>query len=385
VIPSWRATRSTFVPELLVACFAPVFLPYFVSPVVSCPDCFLFFLRCRYWTLIRANLEKALKANKEVTKNLRKEVAASKRTAVPLAVEFSKRAASRLPAGIRERVMGAEKDAAVALGCLRKEVSQHKKTLLELNLAQADLNAMVAKLVPNTNWIDKCGKKGERYDIFIIEMGLQLVSQNMNAEQCVYAFGVFMQMTYPTLTAGDDYRLPSVSAFKEWGEMLYPIAAAVNRSRLDLAVAIYYHHDDSPRGGYSWHGSTSVCTFKDADGHMYKEHIPLGIEVLPNGKHANMAAEGVSIMGPNLRKMCLVMSDAAALDVARMMYDSKDELVRDLTGVAWSQVHLILLTFFGLPFFTVPFPPSPSPRRDPGRQRDKRDELRSPVHQPRRG
>ena len=107
--------------------------------------------------------------------------------------------------------------------------------------------------------------------------------------------------------------------------------------------------------------------------------------VLPNGKHANMAAEGVSIMGPNLRKMCLVMSDAAALDVARMMYDSKDELVRDLTGVAWSQVHLILLTFFGLPFFTVPFPPSPSPRRDPGRQRDKRDELRSPVHKPRRG
>ena len=61
--------------------------------------------------------------------------------------------------------MGAEKDTAVALGCLRKEISEHQKTLLKLNLAQADLNAMVAKLVPNTNWIDKCGKKGGRYDV----------------------------------------------------------------------------------------------------------------------------------------------------------------------------------------------------------------------------
>jgi hypothetical protein len=100
---------------------------------------------------------------------------------------------------------------------------------------------------------------------------------------------------------------------------------------------------------------------------MYKEHIPLGIGVLPNGKHANMAAEGVSIMGPNLRKMCMVMSDAAALDVARMMYDSKDELVRDLTGVVWSQVHFyifFLILAFGLgemlavfyrPLLYVPF------------------------------
>jgi hypothetical protein len=273
-----------------------------------------------------------------VTTKLRKEVASSKRTPVPMEVSFAKMSASRLPAGMRERVMASEKDAAVALSCLRKEVSQHAKTLKRLNLAQEDLNAMVKKLVPNTNWIEKCGKKGQRCDIFIVEMGLQLVSQNMNAEQCVYAFGVFMQMTYPTLTSGEDYRLPTVSAFKEWGEMLYPIAVNVNRSRLDLAIAIYYHHDDSPRGGYSWHGSTSVCTFKDDDGHVFKEHIPLGVEVLSNGKHGTMAAEGVSIMGANLRKMCLVMSDAAALDVARMMYDEKDALVQELAGVAWSKV-----------------------------------------------
>ena len=86
-----------------------------------------------------------------MTTKLRKEVASSKRTPVPMEVSFAKMSASRLPAGMRERVMASEKDAAVALSCLRKEVSQHANTLKRLNLAQEDLNAIVKKLVPNTN------------------------------------------------------------------------------------------------------------------------------------------------------------------------------------------------------------------------------------------
>ena len=58
--------------------------------------------------------------------------------------------------------------------------------------------------------------------------------------------------------------------------------------------------------------------------------------MLADGKHKTMAAEGVKIMGPNLRKMCMVMSDAAALDVAEHMYKAKDELLAELEGVTFT-------------------------------------------------
>ena len=175
-----------------------------------------------------------------------------------------------------------------------------------------------------------------RYDIFVVELGLQLVSQNINAEQCAYAFAVFMKMTYPAAKPEVDYRIPTTATFKEWAELLYPIGVSVNRSRLDLAAEIYYHHDDSPRGGYSWHGSVAQATFLDAEGKKERHTIPLGIEVLKDGKHKTMADEGIKVMGPNLRKMCMVMSDAAALDVAASMYKAKADLLEELDGVSFT-------------------------------------------------
>jgi hypothetical protein len=158
----------------------------------------------------------------------------------------------------------------------------------------------------------------------------------MNAEQCAHAFAVFMKMSCPEATVDVDYRVPTTTVFKEWAELLHPIGVAVNRSRLDLAAEMYYHHDDSPRGGYSWHGSIAQATFQEAEGTHVKYTIPLGLEVLADGKHKTMAAEGVKIMGPNLRKMCMVMSDAAALDVAEHMYKAKEELLAELEGVAFT-------------------------------------------------
>jgi hypothetical protein len=276
-----------------------------------------------------------------VTAKLRVEVATLKRKRVPLAVTLAKMstrdmAASAMPEGLRERVMGAELDAAVALGCLVKMGKKHQATLKKLSMAQGDLDKALGKVQPQTDWIEKCGKKGQRYDIFVVELGLQLVSQNMNAEQCAYAFAVFMKMSYPEAKVDVDYRVPTTTVFKEWAELLYPIGVAVNRSRLDLAAEIYYHHDDSPRGGYSWHGSIAQATFQETEGTHVKHTIPLGLEVLADGKHKTMAAEGVKIMGPNLRKMCMVMSDAAALDVAEHMYKAKDELLKELEGVAFT-------------------------------------------------
>jgi len=102
-----------------------------------------------------------------VTAKLRSEVAALKTKRVPLAVTLAKMsardmAASAMPDGLRQRVMGAELDAAVALGCLVKMGKKHAKTLKQLDLVQGKLDEALAKLNPQTDWIDKLGKKGQR-------------------------------------------------------------------------------------------------------------------------------------------------------------------------------------------------------------------------------
>jgi hypothetical protein len=173
--------------------------------------------------------------------------------------------------------------------------------------------------------------------MFVVELGLRLVSQNINAEQHARAFAVFMKMTCPKAKPEVDHRVPTTAAFKEWAELLHPIGVAVNRSRLDLAAEICCHHDDSPRGGYSWHGPVAQATFLDAEGKKERHATPLGIEALKDGKRSTMAAEGTKVMGPNLRKTRVVMSDAAALDVAAsIMHDAKAELLEDLEGVSFT-------------------------------------------------
>ena len=98
-----------------------------------------------------------------MTAKLRGEVASLKRHRVPLAVTLAKMstrdmAASAMPEGLRARVMGAELDAAVALGCLVKMGKKHQATLKKLSMAQSELDKALAKVQPQTNWIEKCGK-----------------------------------------------------------------------------------------------------------------------------------------------------------------------------------------------------------------------------------
>ena len=163
---------------------------------------------------------------------------------------------------MRERVLAAESDAAASDAFALKLAKKHKEHLGTIKLLQSKLDAAVATVKSQTkvgtNWVDVLGKKGEKYDIFVVEVGLRLMACNMDAAQARYALCVFMLSTHPNLNEGIDYRVPSVSTFKEWGDCLYPIAVSLNRTALDTAVAIYYHHDDSPRQGTT--PSTSTQT-----------------------------------------------------------------------------------------------------------------------------
>ncbi len=180
---------------------------------------------------------------------------------------------------------------------------------------------------PATDWVNELGKKGERYKLYIKEMGMSLMASELSASQAVYCLSIFMQKTYPTLILlGIDYRIPSKSSFKEWGEALYEVATTINRSRLDQACIIYYQHDDSPRNRFNYHGSTCEAIF--AEGSIAeRHHIPLGLEILEGGEHRHHVTKGLELLGGNLVKMPSVMSDNAATDIGAAMFVAKAEMV----------------------------------------------------------
>ena len=139
---------------------------------------------------------------------------------------------------------------------------------------------------------------------------------------------MFMQTTYPGLVAGEDYRLPTESTFKRWGELLYPLVRYLNRSVVDDAFIIYLHHDGSPRNHLKYTGYTSKCGFKTEEGDDEYYPVPLAMELLADGCDATAAKKGVGLLGDdNLEKVCMIMADNAALGVAKAMYKEKQILV----------------------------------------------------------
>jgi hypothetical protein len=208
----------------------------------------------------------------------------------------SKHPHSKLPPSVQELIHNAQLDAVKAMEAadeFKLEIEtlklENATLLTELNLSRDKLAAALEQCSEAgnvTNWVNVLGKKGQRYDMYITEMGVQLMASEISACQAVYCLTVFMMKTHPDLTPGVDYRIPGESVFKEWGECIYELVCEVNRSRLDEALIIYYKHDDSPRNGYSYHGANSEAVFEDGNGVRTKQHIPLALETLSNGEHA---------------------------------------------------------------------------------------------------
>ena len=198
----------------------------------------------------------------------------------------------------------------------------------ELGFSKEKLQSVLAacsKTNDVTDWVDLLGKRGERYNMYIKELGMQMMSAELSASQAVYCLTVFMMKTHPKLVPGVDYRIPGESVFKEWGEGIYDVVAELNRSRLEDARIIYYKHDDSPRNGFSYHGMHSECVFEDGSG-RHQEHVPLGLELLEHGGHQLRADKGAEVLGDNISKIPAVMADNAAADVAEKLFETKDEV-----------------------------------------------------------
>ena len=269
---------------------------------------------------------------------------------------------SKQTAAVQGLVARMEMDTVLALEVgdeLRDEVkelqAENVRLMANLEMTTAKLKAAV-DLCANpdnaTNWVDRLGKRGQKYDVFIVEMGIQLMSSELSAPQAVYALTVFMMKTYPNLEPGIDYRIPGESQFKEWAEAIYEvptpfsiplpsplqclfgyrrspsfsfqITCEVNRSRLQEAAIIFYKYDDSPRNGYNYHGMNCEAVFVNDDGTRRQEHVPIGLEMLPNGGHNLQAEAAVDVLGENIVKVAATMADNAAKDVGDKIFVAKD-------------------------------------------------------------
>ena len=150
---------------------------------------------------------------------------------------------NRLSREAQNMIAKVELDAVVAIEREEAKDAQLRVAMKELKLTKGKLDTIMKDAHQCTDWVDMLGKKGERYSLVMVEIGLQMMSSMLSAPQAVFCLTMFMQTTYPGLQTGVDYRLPSESTFKKWGELLYPVVRDLNRSVVDDAFVIYLHHD----------------------------------------------------------------------------------------------------------------------------------------------
>jgi hypothetical protein len=193
-----------------------------------------------YNSLVVQNLRKQLKATRKVANsynsaNTKLKILRDKKKAADKA-DRSTCALSKQPAAVQSLVARLELDAvkAIEAGDGHREAvkalkAENKALMASLEMTTGKLKAAVdlcSKPDNATNWVDRLGKRGQKYDVFIVEMGIQLMSSELSAPQAVCALTVFMMKTCPKLEPGVDYRVPGESQFKEWAEAIYEVSPA---------------------------------------------------------------------------------------------------------------------------------------------------------------
>ena len=280
---------------------------------------------------------------KKVLKETRKEAYKAKRTAKKHAKGNSKTATSRLSAEAQIRIAAADMSTVMALEAAEEAKNagkDSKKENAKLNRDLQDtrdkLKAMEDKLEAMTPWVDLLGKKGQQYQMYIIETVLILMSLGSTATDACSAFAVFLQRTYPHLKAGVDYRVPGDWFFKGVADIIYPLGVAASRKLADECIRMYVGLDGSPRDGRSYFGLSfrlvmPASYVDDGEAEDVVLNCAAALELLPNQKHRTEADATVLAVGKrNLLKMPVVSVDCAAESVAKLVFEDKAQLVEEL-------------------------------------------------------
>ena len=138
---------------------------------------------------------------------------------------------------------------------------------------------------PSISLMRELGVRGERYSQDVVELGLELMSQALTAQQAVSVVRTFVAFEHPTKVEGEDYRVPSAQRFREWRMMIEPIAHYMSVSLITLSDHYHLAHDASTKGKLMHIYQTAVtCVLKDAETNEEEVVVvPLKFEVCPSG------------------------------------------------------------------------------------------------------
>ena len=90
--------------------------------------------------------------------------------------------------------------------------------------------------------------RGERHSEGVVELGLELMSKGLTAEQVVPVVRTFAHFEHPDKEDGRDYRTLDASRFREWGVVPEPISHCIAVSLVRRSDHYHLAHDASTKG-----------------------------------------------------------------------------------------------------------------------------------------
>ena len=162
--------------------------------------------------------------------------------------------------------------------CPREEAAFLRKKL-DMESAR-EFDDLVAALDTSSaqplNLVEALGAKGADYSQGIVELGIQLMSKRLTAEQAVSVVRAFVQLQHPGKVEGQDYRVPPTQRFREWRRFLKPICHFVALSVVKDAERTHAIHDATSKLGVSIFQTAFRCELKREDGTTKVVNVPLG-------------------------------------------------------------------------------------------------------------
>ena len=109
--------------------------------------------------------------------------------------------------------------------------------------------------------------RGERYTQDVVELGLELMSKGLTAEQAVSVVRTFDHFEYPDKEEGRDCRIPGASRFREWRVMPGPISHYMAVGLVRRSDHCHLAHDALTKGKLARICQTAVaCVLKGSGG-----------------------------------------------------------------------------------------------------------------------
>ena len=90
--------------------------------------------------------------------------------------------------------------------------------------------------------------RGERYTQDVVELGLELMSKGLTAEQAASVVRTFAHFEYPDKEEGKDHRIPDASRFREWGVIPGQISHYMAVSLVRRSGHYHLAHDAPTKG-----------------------------------------------------------------------------------------------------------------------------------------